>query len=199
MAYILAHACSRLGEETGELVDEKTIPAYNAIKVNYRKVVLDVYTKCLITGIDDKGMFAPERTLTRAEAAIVLYRLANPSKRVNTKDKQAIIEEANAPITIYEVQARYNRNAKAGDTFVKKDGTKIVLKLDQYGVLGGGQGVAPDVGLLGQINEKGCLTFTYKVVDYGVWVDGSGLQLQNQTYYVNQTTGEAIGVENLCC
>lgn len=190
MAYILAYACSRLGEETGELVDEKTIPDYNVINVNYRKVVLEVYTKGLITGIDDTGMFAPERTLTRAEAAIVLYRLANPSKRVNIKDKQAIIEEANAPITIYEGQARYNRNAQEGDIFIKKDGTQIVLKKGPNGILGEGQGVAPDAGLLGQVTENGCDRFTYKVADYGDWYDSTGAHLQNETYWVNNTTGE---------
>ncbi|MBE7041278.1 MAG: S-layer homology domain-containing protein [Ruminococcaceae bacterium] len=204
MALILTRACEQMGESTGTLVSTSRISDYNTVGGYYKEAVRVAFTKGLIAGKDDTGRFDPQGTLTRAEGATVLYRLVNESKRVDVTpnggnyiidtgsgtQQQGPTENVSGPITIYEGQARYNRNAKAGDTFVKKDGTKIVLKLDQYGVLGGGQGVAPDVGLLGQINEKGCLTFTYKVVDYGVWVDSSGLQLQNQTYYVNQTTGE---------
>ena len=47
---------------------------------------------------------------------------------------------ADGAITIYEGQPRDNRLAKEGDTFVKVDGTQVVLKTDPItGVLGYGQ------------------------------------------------------------
>lgn len=190
MALILTRACKKMGEKTGELVDKDAIPDYNMVGAHYKAAVMEAYTKGLITGVDETGRFAPERTLTRAEGATVLYRLVNPSKRVDITDKESISEDLNAPIIIYEGQVRYNRNAKAGDTFIKKDGTSIILKLGPNGILGEGQGVAPDVGLLGQVTEKGCDIFRYKVADYGNWYDSTGMHLQNQKYFVNRTTGE---------
>lgn len=44
--------------------------------------VLALYQAGILTGVDDTGAFAPERTLTRAELAAVLARVADPSLRV---------------------------------------------------------------------------------------------------------------------
>ena len=40
----------------------------------------------LITGVDSKGTFAPEKSLTRAEAATVLCRLVYADKRYTVCD-----------------------------------------------------------------------------------------------------------------
>ena len=44
--------------------------------------VLTLYRAGILTGIDDTGLFAPERTLSRAELATVLARVADPSLRI---------------------------------------------------------------------------------------------------------------------
>jgi len=81
MALILLRACNQKGETT-TLASSKKIADYDTIDDAYRNAVLNSYAKGLLTGVDEKGTFAPHQTLTRAEAATVLYRLVNPLKRV---------------------------------------------------------------------------------------------------------------------
>ena len=176
-----------------------TIPDYDEIGNDYKGYAVIAYATGLLGGVDDTGRFAPTNTLTRAEGATVLYRLVNESKRlkVTVNTGGGTTTPVNAAITIYEGQARYNRNAQEGDIFVKKDGTQIVLKKGPNGVLGEGQGVAPDVGLLGQVTEKGCNGFRYKVADYGNWYDSTGEHLQGHHYWVNKSTGEGHWTKEL--
>jgi hypothetical protein len=192
MALILTRACDQMGEGTGTLVSTSRISDYNTVGSDYKTAVRIAFTKGLIAGKDTSGRFAPHDTLTRAEGATVLYRLVNKSKRVEVgiSTGGGTTTPVSSAITIYEGQARYNRNAQEGDLFIKKDGTQIVLKKGPNGILGEGQGVAPDVGLLGQIGENGCDSFRYKVADYGDWYSSVGEHLQNEDYYINPTTGE---------
>lgn len=189
MALILTRACEfKSDEEAYSLVSKERISDYDEVGGIYKHAVRVAFSKGLIAGKDTSGRFAPRDTLTRAEGAAVLYRLVNSSKRVDLADVWGTI-------TIYEGQERYNRNAREGDIFIKKDGTQIVLKKGPNGILGEGQGVAADAGLLGKIGEYGCENFTYKVADYGTWYDSTGIEniqhcLQNQDYWVNRTTGE---------
>jgi len=179
MAFIIYQAGQHMNAfnaDTKYLLPER-IPDYNTIAGSYQSYVRLCMEHGLLNGIDEKGTFAPHKTLTRAEASTVLYRLLNAA-------------ETYEPITIYEGQPRYNRNAKPGDIFVKKDGTKIVLKLDQYGILGGGQGVAPDMGLMGYVGDTGIESFTYDAQYYGGLVDSTGQTIQNGDYSINATTGE---------
>ena len=99
-------------------------------------------------------------------------------------------------ITIYEGQPRDNRLAKEGDTFVKADGTQIVLKKDEItGVLGYGQGVAPDVGIMDEFGQGDQMTtFPLKpntelmTNKYGN--DSTGAWTAASFYNVNPLTGE---------
>ncbi len=196
MALILTRACVQKGEKTPTLVSSSKIADYYKVGEYYKKAVKTAFTKGLIAGKDDRGTFDPHATLTRAEGATVLYRLVNEDKRVNVSTSTggySSNQDLSQPITIYQGQERRNRNAKAGDTFVKADGTKIVLQLGPHGILGEGQGVAADVGLVGHgipITEKGISNFTYKVADYGDWYDSTGDHLQNAQYLINKITGE---------
>ncbi len=207
MALILTRACQQRGEEVPTLVSIYKIADYSTVGDYYKEAVRTAYTKGLIAGKDSRGSFAPHDTLTRAEGATVLYRLVNASKRVKVTTTIVVggqgnhgttggtTQDVNAPITIYQGRVRYDRPAKAGDTFVKSDGTSIILQLGPNGILGEGQGVAADVGLLGQITETGCDSFGYKRADYGDWWDSTGERhdgnhLQNNSYYINKTTGE---------
>ena len=104
-------------------------------------------------------------------------------------------EQQAGAITIKEGQ-QSSRPAKAGDTIVKADGTKVVLKVGPNGVLGEGQGVAPDANLSvakatsasSNFNKNG--VFTYDRTKLGVLTDSLGKDLMNQKYMVNATTGE---------
>ncbi len=171
-----------------------TIPDYDDIEKDYKVSAVIAYATGLLGGVDDTGRFAPKDTLTRAEGATVLCRLIRKDKRLiksASNDKQTETSETiSSSITIYEGQSRYNRNAQEGDLFIKKDGTQVVLKKGLNGILGEGQGVAPDVGLFGIIGENGLQFFSYKVADYGQLTDSTGTTIQNQTYWVNATTGE---------
>ncbi len=195
MASIVVNALDKRGETLSEY-NKDWIPDYSIIFKEYGTDVCKAYGAGILVG-DDKYFFNPQKTLTRAEASTVLYRMIEPSARANTDNipleiKQQFAPGTPYPITIYEGQKRYNRPAKEGDTFVKADGTKIVLQKDQYGIVGGGQGLAPDVGLsmgfdICTLNQR----FGYDVSEFGVQTDSTGNSINNSTYFVNRTTGEA--------
>ena len=99
------------------------------------------------------------------------------------------------PITIHEGEVSQRRFAREGDTVIKSDGTEVVLKKGPHGVLGEGQGVAPDLGVT--VTGVGNTTVTMTNVtgfvfsgDVGAQVDSVGERINNQSYYVNQITGE---------
>ena len=99
------------------------------------------------------------------------------------------------PITIHEGEVSQRRFAREGDTVIKADGTAVVLKKGPHGVLGEGQGVAPDLGVT--VTGVGNTTVTMTNVtnsvfsgDVGAQVDSVGERINNQPYYVNNITGE---------
>ena len=201
MALILVRACEQNGEDTSNTVQTSRISDFSTVSESYRDSVLKAFTLGLIAGKDNSGRFDPHATLTRAEGATVLYRLVREDKRVDVTpndiyNNQGGTVNVNSPITITEWkygESRNNRNAKEGDIFIKANGEQIVLKKDQYGILGGGQGVAPDVGLMmngSPVGPKGVVVFTYDVKSYGQMVDSTGMSIQNQSYCINKTTGE---------
>lgn len=57
------------------------IPDYKDIDSDYLKNAIFCYSEGIICGTDDKGSFMPKKTLTRAEASTVLYRLINSDER----------------------------------------------------------------------------------------------------------------------
>ena len=99
-------------------------------------------------------------------------------------------------ITIYEGQPRDNRLAREGDTFVKADGTRIILKIDEVtGVLGYGQGVAPDVGIMDEFGQGDQMTTfplkpNTKLMTNKYGNDSTGRWTAASTYEVNPLTGE---------
>ena len=198
MALILVRACEQMGEDTSGTVQTSRISDFSTVSDPYQKAVLQAFTLGLIAGKDDTGRFDPHATLTRAEGATVLYRLVREDKRVDvtphdTQNNQGETVNVNSSITITEGAFRQNRNAKEGDIFIKSNGEQILLKKDQYGILGGGQGVAPDVGLnlgIRTVGAKGIEVFTYDHKSHGLMVDSTGMTIQNQSYYINKTTGE---------
>lgn len=166
-----------------------------------RNSMIKAYTMGIIAGTTTTTV-SPKQTATRAQGATVLYRFAYPDERT-IPDLSAPVEKPGSdlsqPITIYEGQSRVageSRLAREGDIFVKADGTKVVLKKGPNGVLGEGQGVAPDLGFKGTpkgglynevINQE---RFSPGPVlgDYGF--NSIGKAYNNDTYKVNPWTGE---------
>lgn len=81
MAFVLANALEAMGETTVNIITSTRIPDYNSIGTAYRSHVRIAYTKGLITGIDAAGTFDPKGTLSRDQAATVIYRLIAPENR----------------------------------------------------------------------------------------------------------------------
>lgn len=163
--------------------------------------MIKAYTMGIIAGTTSTTV-SPKQTATRAQGATVLYRFAYPDERT-IPDLSAPVEKPGSdlsqPITIYEGQSRVageSRLAREGDIFVKADGTKVVLKKGPNGVLGEGQGVAPDLGFKATPNAGKAGTVTNQerfspgpvLGDYGF--NSIGKAYNNDTYKVNPWTGE---------
>lgn len=70
------------GENTVELTDAADhIGDYNVISLSYKSAVEQAYGKGILAGIDDKGSFGGDYTLTRAQAAKAIVCLLEPGKR----------------------------------------------------------------------------------------------------------------------
>lgn len=166
-----------------------------------RNSMIKAYTMGIIAGTTSTTV-SPKQTATRAQGATVLYRFAYPEER-KIPDLNAPVEkpgtDLSQPITIYEGQTRVageSRLAREGDIFVKADGTKVVLKKGPNGVLGEGQGVAPDLGFKATPNagKQGTVTNQERfspgpvLGDYGF--NSIGTAYNNDTYKVNPWTGE---------
>ena len=166
-----------------------------------RDSMIKAYTMGIIAGTSDTTV-SPKQTATRAQGATVLYRFAYPDER-SIPDLNAPVEKPGSdlsqPITIYEGQTRVageSRLAREGDIFVKADGTKVVLKKGPNGVLGEGQGVAPDLGFEACENP----TKQQVVTNQGRFSPGGilgeydtnsvGKPYNNDDYKVNPWTGE---------
>lgn len=163
---------------------------YDSIGGGYKDYVAKAYTMGIMKGVGN-GVFSPNSNATRAQAAVILYRCIDENNRQDV-DFTVVTppsENTAGAITITEGQTRSNRPAKAGDTVIKSDGTKVTLKLGPNGVLGEGQGVAADLGLQ---SKNGNWTVKANEVfncnDYGK--DSTGHDYRSQTYYINPLTGE---------
>jgi hypothetical protein len=145
---------------------------------NRKEEVIIAYGMGILAGYPDKT-FKPSGVLTRAESAAVISRIIDPSLRIEIDFE----DEKPTPGTREPMVLRYddpNRPiAIEGDTFIKPDGTEVVLKIGPSGVLGEGQGVATEIGRAhpnGELIEHGDL--------------GSNDQFLGQPYYVDDRTGE---------
>ena len=166
-----------------------------------RDSMIKAYTMGIIAGTTSSTV-SPKQTATRAQGATVLYRFAYPEER-SIPDLNAPVEKPGSdlsqPITIYEGQTRVageSRLAREGDIFVKADGTKVVLKKGPNGVLGEGQGVAPDLGFKATPNGgRGNEVINQERFSPGPVLgeydtNSVGKPYNNDDYKVNPWTGE---------
>jgi len=200
MSFVAIRALRKIEGQATRTYDmtkaNSVIPDYSQVSKHLQSFVVQAYADGLLCGTDQAGTFAPKATLTRAEASTVLYRIVESDARTPNKELGRVISSGSSqswadPIQINEGQKRENRPARAGDVFVKSNGERVMLKLGPNGILGEGQGVAPDIGLsmgvdICSANEK----FSYDKTNYGIWKDSTGSDFNNGTYNVNRTTGE---------
>jgi hypothetical protein len=160
MAMVLVRAMGELGEDTTDKIASSRIPDFNKVGAPFKDYVRVAYKEGLIAGTDKAGTFNPGGTLTRAQAATVLNRLIDPSSRTPVSDSSVQPSTPTQTPTNVTGTSWYegsNHNApKAGDTVIKADGTKVVIKetvVNGVSILGVGTGVDIWSGAYGFVQE----------------------------------------------
>jgi hypothetical protein len=138
------------GEVATQLLPTGRIADYDSIAKSYQTYVLQAFSLGLLAGIDSKGTFSPTGSLSRAQAATVIYRLIDPSTRTVSPSENSI-------------------------TFTWKDGTTYTGEYSDGEANGFGTMVFPNVGTYTGyfVNGKreGLGTFKWNVGDTytGLW------------------------------
>lgn len=152
-----------------------SIKDFEQIAESLKADVLIVYGSGIISGYTD-GRFAADDVATRAQAAAFIIRYLDKRERAkvtipgNKAEREPMILRYDDP---------YRPMAIEGDTFIKPDGTSVVLKIGPSGVLGEEQGCATEIGRAhpnGKLIEDGDL--------------GSNEKFLGQPYLVDDKTGE---------
>ncbi len=114
----------------------------------------------------------------------------NNTITISTQSEPSEPTNTDEPITIHEGEISQRRFAREGDTVIKADGTAVVLAVGPHGILGEGQGVAPDLGL--EVPTGGNRRVEAYKVFSGLtdFKESTGKSVINQIYYINKITGE---------
>lgn len=93
MATIVMTIAEQMGEEAFEIKDgiENNIGDYSEVSsyANDMRYILQAYSNGILCGTDDAGSYAPSAYAKRAEAAAIMQRLVDPSKRLKVEIKPA--------------------------------------------------------------------------------------------------------------
>lgn len=151
MTMIMVRASDANGETKPRQIEASKITDYNSIGTYYRSYVIDAISRGMIAGTSSNAdthtlTFSPNGVLTRGQAATVLYRLVSPENRGEVDYTTPIVKPSDPSENQGQgqtwVEGQTHSIPKAGDTVIKADGTKVVLKVDEKsGVLAAGQGV----------------------------------------------------------
>ena len=174
MALVISRALETKGQAPEVLVNSSKIADYNSIGTYYRTAVRTTYTAGIISGVDSKGTFKPQGTLTRAEACTVLVRLTNYTPTGNTQTETPIQTPTNKDDGRFDTGAQHQEfregevhtEPHVGDVVIKADGTRVTLEATKIGtrmVLGWGangpQGVDPYSGCGNGVYQVGGLSW----------------------------------------
>ena len=85
MAYVFSNCAS---DALLEAINETTSIPDVSENHRYYKAILKLYNAGILSGNDEKGTFAPENNITRAEAAAIISRISNISDRIKKQKKQ---------------------------------------------------------------------------------------------------------------
>lgn len=164
------------------------------IKGDMLKYAAIAYAAGIIAGYED-GHFGIMNGATRAQAAAFIIRYLDPGERVKVQEEGKTREPA-----VLRWDDPYRPLPMEGDTFIKPDGTAVVLKIGPAGVLGENQncdlygGMAYPSGNLVEDGKLGTMTLghlgeTYLVDEYGEghwWTEW----LKIRKYYGNKAFEE---------
>lgn len=79
MAYLFAHV---LPEAERKPVQNDVVIPDVSDSTPYAEEIRTLYRAGILAGVDEAGSFAPDRTITRAEATAIFLRLAKPDMRI---------------------------------------------------------------------------------------------------------------------
>ncbi len=188
-AAILASALPEEALSAINNVEDDAIPDVG-MGMKYADDIYRLYRAGILNGSDAKGTFYPNSYITRGAACAIATRMCDAALRKSVNLTKIEAEtNPDGSLTIYEGKPS-PRLARAGDTFVKADGTKVILKVGPHGIVGEGQGVAPDKNLKMENVWWTGNRLNFWASEVGNLTDAFGNTLQNQHYYVNFTTGE---------
>lgn len=92
MATIVMTIAEQMGEEEFAIKDgiENNIGDYSEVSsyANDMRYILQAYSNGILCGTDDAGSYAPSAYAKRAEAAAIMQRLVDPSKRLEVEIKE---------------------------------------------------------------------------------------------------------------
>lgn len=172
-------------------------------KPQYKYYVEQAFMKGLISGMDEQGTFAGDRSATRAEAATVVMRILDKSSRKEVDTNKVVEVPQGSGTTIVWNSPDKPLVPKAGDVFVKEDGTKVVLKAHpESGVLGHGQGVDLYSGIKfdnGKVFKEGSLgvpEMGYPSQPYLLDKNGEGHFAEQWDAIANYELAEARKIQN---
>lgn len=85
MAMIMVRCVKINGESLTGVISPLQIADYDRIDSYYQQYVVECFSFGLLCGVDENGTFAPDKSLTRAEAATALCRLIDKDMRIKAE------------------------------------------------------------------------------------------------------------------
>ena len=138
MATIVMTIAEQMGEEAFEIKDgiENNIGDYSEVSsyANDMRYILQAYSNGILCGTDDAGSYAPSAYAKRAEAAAIMQRLVDPSKRLEVEIKPAPVLPAPDEDNVMEDGTVYPKEGDIGPN------GKPITRDPVTGVLGFGNG-----------------------------------------------------------
>jgi hypothetical protein len=192
-AVILASALPDEALTPINLIDDGAIPDV-AAGYSYGSAVYALYRAGVLTGVGRDGFFYPGRSVSRAEAAAVVSRMALPDTRVRFSLRSALTAEALyemcAPAVFYiEVYDANGKRVKSGSGFfIAEDG----MALTNYHVLSGGTTATITTSDGGQYDVLGIYDYDETMDIAVIEVDGEGFRALEAASSSNVKAGDAI-------
>ncbi len=115
------HFARALDAAAGEL---KSINQVEAIPDTKDQAVLHLYRAGILTGVDGRGTFQPDGSLTRAEAAAMLIRVVDPALRIS------FVPDADAAFAPFEEGGLYGLKDAAGNIRIPAQYAYLMLEED---------------------------------------------------------------------
>lgn len=138
MATIVMTIAEQMGEEEFAIKDgiENNIGDYSEVSsyANDMRYILQAYSNGILCGTDDAGSYAPSAYAKRAEAAAIMQRLVDPSKRLKVEIKPAPVLPVPDEDNVMEDGTVYPKEGDIGPN------GKPITRDPVTGVLGFGNG-----------------------------------------------------------